>query len=743
MSVDMRGFGMNTGRGKATLALVLTLAMTPAEPAHADDVEDKRRVLIIEINYLLKEMRDRLDRVPGSSSYYEIDESRSKASEVKKKAEELRNVKGSDSTADKLSSYYPGYADKFRESADHLKSMKDARIRQGETKLWERCQDADRKLRDDVSRFLDKNDPRGLTEIPRLAEEAQRQFQDPVRKADDTHRQMDSWKGYARNFSESDGEWSGVSSELREGADGLWDQWKQAHEATHMKCDDLLKGKYHPHVVTAMEKLADSDKSRASLYERLDKSLEQAASYLSGVAGRSGMSELDNAVGLADQLLSTIDTLKSARGEDDKAKRISDSWPDKVKEYRRAVEVLRLAKAQQFVIDRAPEVCKNAEQELSALVQKYTGNPELADEGLQVITERAEKLGNEYRGRLEAAEKKRDEIERYQNEAMRFTFDEGKWRGVKDNLHEGAKGIYGYFKSKHEEAKSACGKLALGVANPAVQEGLKRLGDTTKNAVAELEAVKTDYETWKRDRKSGFLQYYHDDTYAIRDAFCNYDDAEPDKLEKVLADIMSRSQNRLQASYDDLERRAMEMVARLDRIKGDTSISGKERSALRSKVVAALQRLQKSKGKGLLRGMNDPKVRSRVEYGKTAHKSKQDSCLAKEVDVGGGFIDCVRVSSNECQVIEIKPNNGYAKAVGKKQVEGYEQKLQSTLKSGGPDAFKSGALRVFQGCLWVPTKEEEAQGKKPILNLKTDVETYEYCPNVDEVVESQPDVGGD
>jgi hypothetical protein len=733
---------MKTTRGHATAALVLALALVPARAVHADN-QSQREALMTEINALLGEMRSKLDAVPGSSSTYEIDDARDKANQVKRKAQDLQNVKEGDSTADRMSSYYPGYADRFRESADYLKSMKDAWLRQADARLWEKCQDADRKLRDDVSRFLDKNDPRGLTEIPRLAEEAQRQLQGPLGKADETHKQMEGWKGYARNFSESDGEWSGVSSELREAADGIWERWKERHEAIHLKCDDLAKGKYHPFVVAALEKLADSDKSRASLYERLDKSLGEAASYLSGIAGRSGLSELDNAVGLSDQLLATLETLKNARGEDEKAKRISDAWPDKVKEYRRAVEVLRLAKAQQFVIDRAPEVCKNADAELGALIQKYVGSPELADEGLQVINERAEKLGGEYRGRLEAAEKKREELERYRDEAMRFGFDEGAWRPVKENLHEGAKGIYGYYKGKLDEARSACGNLALGLANPVVQDGLKRLGDTTKNAVAELEAVKSDYEAWKRDRSSGFLQYYHDDTYAIRDAFCNYDGDDPDKFKRVMDDIASRSQNRLQTSFDDLERRATELIARLDRIKGDTSISGKERSALRSKIVAALARLQKSKGKGLMRGMNDPKVRARVEYGKTAHKSKQDSCDAKEVVIEGKRIDCVKVSSHVCRVIEIKPENPGAIAHGHDQVEGYLHQLESLLASGGVDAFGSGDLRIFKQCMWVPTQQEAAEGKKPRLDLTTAVETYDYCPSVDEVVEVQPEAGGE
>lgn len=721
---------MTIGRRKSALALVVVLSVVRAGPARADDDDDKRDRLMREIDDLLDQMKDKLDRVPGSSSYYEIEEARSKASEVKSKAGELRDVKGSDSNADHESSYYPGYADDFREAASYLQRMKNAALEQADKRLWEKCQDVDRKLREDVDRFVDKNDPRGLTKIPELAEDAKNQIDNLLQKADDTNKDMNDWKGYARRFSVSDGRWSGVSSEERDAADALSDQWKQRWEATHYKCDDVDKGRTHPYVVKALEKLADSDKSRALLYQRLGQTLEQAASYLEGVKDRSGTSELDSAIGLADQLLSTLDTLKSARGEDDEAKRISDAWPDKVKDYKRAVEVLRLEKLEQHVIDRAPEVCKQADDELAQTIAKYVGSPDDAEEGQKVISEKAEKLGDEFRGRLEAADKKKDDIERLQDEAMRFSFDEGKWRPVKERITEGARGIFAYYKERLELAKKDCERLAMGVKNPAVVEGLKKLGDTNRSATQELDAVKAEYEQWKKDKRGGLYTWYHDDTYAIRDAFCNGES--PEDVEKVVNEILSRGVSQLEHGEDDLERRADVLIERLDKIKGATGVDGKERSRVRGLIVQAKKRLQETKGKGLLRGTNDPKIRSRIEYGKVQHRSKQDSCDGKEVPIGGGFIDCVRVRSHECHVVEIKPNNDKAKAKGMARLHEYVADLLSLFDDKGKKGFESGKLTVFLPCIEDPS-DDDKHGKLNVI--ADDIDTYDYCPNAEDVTD--------
>src|SRR5688572_20811457 len=325
-------------RGVAAWGLILAMSALRVGPARADEEDDRRRKkeqrekLTKEITDLLRYVQDKLDRVPGSSGYYEIDDAKSYASQIKDKANELRSYVDGDSTADRIANYFPGYVDKFKESCDYLKQMKESQVRQADARLWESCQEWDRKLREDVDRFVYENDPDGLTEIPKLAESAKYRVEDKLKKADETHNYMgNSWKSYARNFSESS-EWSSVTSELRDAVDATWDTWKQRHEATHMKCDDLAKGRNHPHVMQAMEKLASSGGSREAIIKRLDEHLDAIAGLLNGVKDRRDASEIDQAIRKTEELSSTLETLKNAQGKDKKAIEITGKWPDKAKE---------------------------------------------------------------------------------------------------------------------------------------------------------------------------------------------------------------------------------------------------------------------------------------------------------------------------------------------------------------------------------------------------------------------------
>lgn len=550
--------------------------------------------------------------------------------------------------------------------------------------------------------------------MPRLAEEAQRNVEGALRTADDTHRQMESWKGYARNFSESHGGWSDVTTELRDAADGLWDQWRQRHEDAHRKCDDLARGKGHPYVAKGLEKLVDSDKARGALYQRMDQLLEQVAGLLSDIPSRSGTSELDSALSLADQLLSALDTLKSARGEDDKARRISDAWPDKVKELRRAIEALKLGKAQQNVIDRAQEVCKNAEGELQALTQKRLADPDDAEAGVKAISERAERLGSEFRGRLEAADRKREELDRHASEAMRFDFTEGKWGPVRERVHAAARGILGYFGERLATAKSECGRLAMGVQHPLVVDTLKKLGDTRSSAQRTYDRVKAEYEQWKSDRKDlrPGGRFRQENVDKIRLAIC---DGDEEQLE-------DRAKNAADRAAAAIQERKSALLARLQKLidefkaaetNKDSVVGDLARKLLRN-MRDSFKRLDGAAVNTVLRGANNPKLNSRIQLGLRKHKEMQaDSgrCTYAEVKVPGGSIDCVKVSSGRCEVIEIKPNNEAARAKGRQQLERYKASLEEMHRGGNlPEQVKP--------CI--------VGGKLSIAEY--DVEVYEFCP---------------
>jgi uncharacterized protein YjgD (DUF1641 family) len=706
------------------LALVLASSLgLRALPAGADDDHQQaREQLMREIDDLLRDMKDRLDRVPGSSGTGEIDDAVSKAQEVKSRADRMRDVKDDDSDANTVASYYGDWVDRFREAAGYLEQMKAAAVLQNDQRLWEKCQESDRKLRDQIDRYLDKNDPRGLTEIPKLADDAARELESPLRALDETDRNMGGWKDYAKNFSASHRGWGDVTSELRDGADKTFEQWKQRMHAIHERCDDLARGKQHPYVVKALEKLADSDKARDLLYQKMDQMLEQAASLLADLPGRSGTSELDSALGLGDQLLSALDTLRSARGEDEKAKKLTDVWPDKVAQYKRSLEALKQAKALQNILDRAPERCQNEERELKSLTDKYLASPDDAEEGVKVITDKAIELGQQYRGRLEAAEQKRNELERYKDDALGFDYDEGKWRPVKERIAEGANGVYRYYTDKLQLAKKECQNLALGDKHPLVLETLKKLGDSRSEAQKTYERVQSDYEQWKKDRR-GLRpkgQFRMEEVDKIRLAICDEDDWQLDDRVKAAADrAASDFKDRKQVLLDRLQK----LIDDLKKVETSKDTALKENvQRLLKNMRAAYKRLETAGAETILKGANNPMIRTYMEVGKRKHDELTTGCTANEYPVGGGRIDCLNIDDGHCDVIEIKPNNADAVKKGWEQIDKYRQAIE--------EMFKSGTLKeLLKRCV--------DDGK---LNVDYQVKTYEFCPSPEELdVSDEPE----
>jgi hypothetical protein len=687
----------------AVLAAVAVLLV--AAPARAGDEEDRVR----EVEDNLKRMKDNLYGLSSASSSSGVEEAIRNAYRVKEAADKLRSM-AQNEPGKTMGSYYPGYADKFQESARYLKDMKEAQLKQENERLSEKCYEADRNFKAEMNAFVEKKDPNGLNKIPDQADRYQRELGEPYKKMQELHREMERSKGYARNFSETNGYWSDVKDKMYSGVDEIWDRWNRRMEETRYKCEEIAKGKENAAVKDAIAKLGESNKSRQAIYDRMNGLLDQAASSLSGVAGRTGTSELDSTIGVSNDVLSSLDALRNARGEEDTAKRISDAWPDKAKELRRSLEVLKLMKQQQFSFDPLPAMCKTAEDELLRTARQYVGDPDDATEGVKIVTAAAEKLANEWRGRLDAADRKVQEQERYQGEAMRFSFDEQKWRGVKDRVHEGAAGIYKHTKDKVEEAKSTCSRLVLGPNNPEVKDALKKMTDANYAVDQTLKRILADYTEWKKERlglkpRGRFRQ---ESAEKLQQAFCDEDEMQiKDRVQRVADEVATNLGNarnqllqRLQKLID--EARALEKTK-------DATLKA-EALRQRGNMQRTYKRLEDAGNLGVLRGRNNPMINMYLETGNRKHLSLQTGCTAMEYEIPGGRIDCVNVSDGSCQVIEIKPNSRTGIGAGNKQLEQRKRVFD--------DQFANNRV---QGIMARCVKD----GK---LNIEYKLVTYEYCP---------------
>ncbi|WP_164001746.1 hypothetical protein [Pyxidicoccus caerfyrddinensis] len=693
------------------------LALLVAAPASADEIDD--RVRAIDDN--LSRIKDKLDGIVSDSSSSDIDSALDYLNTVKSEVDRLKSLDPQSDPGKSMVYYYPDYISKFRESAQYLKRMKDAQVKADESRLHERCLEADKNLKSFMQNFIEKKDPNGVSKISDEAEKVGRQYSDEYKRLQEVHSDMDRARGYARYFSESHGRWSDVKGELHDGVSDIWDRWTRRMEETKSKCQELAKGRDADAVKDALAKLGDNNRVRKELTEKLNQLLDQTASYLSGAGARTGTSEIDYALGYNNEIASQLEQLRNARGEDDVAKRMTDVWPDKNKEFRRSLELLKQVKPQQFSFDALSTTCKASEDQLMGTAKNYLGNLDEADTGIKVLTEQAEKAANETRQQLDAAEKRLGEQDRLLEDSKRFSFDDGRWRTVRDRLHETATAMQRHMKTKLDESKAACGKLTQGVNHPDVASALKTLRDRDLLVKTTLERVAKDYEDWKKERrglKPGG-RFRQESADKLLQAFCDQDEFQiADRVQRVADEVASVMGN-LQRQYLD---RIKRMVAEVEKVESTKNPALKaEANRQKRNMNAAYKRLEDAGNLGILRGRNNPKINMYLENGNKKHLALQTGCTAMEYEIPGGRIDCVNVSDGSCEVIEIKPNSPSGRSAGEKQIADRKSVLE--------DLHRNNQLKaLLQRCV-----------KDGNLNIRYQVKYYEYCPvgidNIDVLTE--------
>ena len=239
----------------------------------------------------------------------------------------------------------------------------------------------------------------------------------------------------------------------------------------------------------------------------------------------------------------------------------------------------------------------------------------------------------------------------------------------------------------------------------------------------QMKDVLKDWGAWKELRRDLAAKYVVN-ADRIRMAIC---DGDEEQIVSRVEDAEKAAQGNLKSGYETLYKELEQLIARLDKLESDKYV-GDDARKWRGVMRGAKTRLDKvlSDG-GILQGASNAKVRARIETGKKKHESYQSSssnCTAYEVPVSGGKIDCVKVESGWCNIIEIKPNNDKAVAKGWDQVKRYTAELLDAYR--GKDSSK--VPEVFRQCFSNDDAKE--------LQLKTNVVTYDFCPVPDEDIDA-------
>lgn len=725
---------------KSFLLVITIAAVLFATAARADDDE---ATLVGRIESVLREIKDQLDGVSSQSSSSRIDRAMDHAKQIEDLADKLRSANAQSDKGKTMGNYYRDYARKFGDSAKYLRQMKDQQLRQANDRLAEKCRDSQQRLRDEINRFVEKNDPAGITKIPELAERVARDYQDPFKRDTETHRYMADWKDYAKNFSESDGGWNDVRSKLQSEADRIWDAWRSRYEETAKSenCGDIIRAKENPVAVRALGQLVGNDDIRKGLIKELDVQIKKVYESIKDVDRRSddGASQIQDAQEAVREIMRILDKLRGASGEDDTAKRIADNWPDKLKSLQESLSALKKLKAGQRLIDRGVEACGQAETGLRELIKDEIANRDDRLEGWTRIDEKARALGETFKDKLQRAQEQGRDMESWKNDAVRWNAPDGRgWSDVKSALNAAAEGTSGYYKTTYEKVDIACKQLSWGTQHPEVKRAAVELKEHASSRDSDYVKLRDRAKKFASDVRS-YRTLLAEDDAKIHELVCVNGSSRGDEgMEEAIAEIADRWASQLISSWHIIEPEA-------EQIKRDADVLIARKVPNARKIKRSIEDLMVSINKsidGLNKGANDPLIKKAIECGISKHKS-MGSCTLRDVPVSGRYCtnpnptrkrsDCAIDCINGCDVIEFKPDNKEAREAGRKQSYAYWEGLKKWYATEGDKMF-DGQLSSLRSCV-------KGEGDKKYLDVTNgEVQTYNFCecfPDLTEGVSRQ------
>ncbi|HLL24880.1 MAG TPA: hypothetical protein VK427_22255 [Kofleriaceae bacterium] len=682
-------------------------------PALAGPEEDNIRY----IEDYLNRIKDKLDGIVGDSSSSDIDSALEHLGYVKDYTDKLKSLAPQNDPGKSMVYYYPDYISKFRESAKYLKQMKDAQVKADESRLSERCIEADRNLKYFLQGFVEKKDPNGLYKIPDEAEKIGRTYGDELRKMQEVHNEMDRWRGYARNFSDSHGKWSDVKGELHDGVSDIWDRWTRRMEETKYKCLELAKGKDYEPVKEAMSKLGGFGQARIAIRKKIDEKLQAAAYKLKDLDSRSGdgASEIQDAQRSMDEALGLLSDLKDIQGDDRDSREIADRWPSQARSAKESIDSYKKLKAGQDFLDAHEKECSKELEDLKRFLAEKTGadNKKNPQKAVADIHAKSAELQKKWQAKKDDADKFGRDMASWKEKAASFSFRDGEWSRLYDALQGSAGKSLTYYNVKRAKIYDSepCSQLQLGYNAREIDQALKSLGEHRGSIGRRYNDLKANFKKFKQDA-SLFRTTMEDRSKQIRDAICNDED-----WESKVIQITDGRVREYQAQWDALHSQRDRLLNEIDSLMNDSR--NQTLPAFKRQLVEYLNPLQPAKDREL-RGMNDPVIKAYVDNGNREHANRQSNCAIKRMRLKDRTEpDCIR----GCTIIEIKPNNAREIASGGTQVEGYRRGLVSMFNND-PKTILDPSSKWHP---LAPCVRTLGDGSKR-LELEVYVEVYNFCP---------------
>jgi ribosomal protein S17E len=266
----------------------------------------------------------------------------------------------------------------------------------------------------------------------------------------------------------------------------------------------------------------------------------------------------------------------------------------------------------------------------------------------------------------------------------------------------------------------ACKRLALGEKHPDIERALADLRSYTGNVKETVKQLKHDYNAWLADARK-LREMTKQDHAELREIMCRKGVTEADIKQKV-NELADRWASQISSAYGTL-------LGQSDRL-GERASSDKLQKRKGAKEVLEGLRANRATLEKIktydLHGSNNPRIKAKMEYGTNYHASWSCSGI-KEFKISSDYCDnpiredsscradCVTLGST-CVVIELKPDNDEAKAMGEKQMDAYQKGLRKWF-----DKNKDELLKTYPD---VSQCVKDGQ-----ISTNTKLETYSFCPS--------------
>jgi hypothetical protein len=484
--------------------------------------------------------------------------------------------------------------------------------------------------------------------------------------------------------------------------------------------------------------LGDAESDRASLKREINDKVRRIADKLSGFDSRRDASYADEALSYAREVSDLVSKLRDVKESDSEANTIVSNYPGYLESFRDGMRYLKEIKRVQFLADGVADRCTRDEADLQTLIRNYVARPDDADEAVAKLPAKGQEYGRTY---AQILDKLKDANNEFNSNSSYVRFDisvssSDPWYDVKDKYKDAASRMIPYWKERYTPIDAACKRLGLGEKHPDIERAvsdLRAYSGETKSTVTQL---KKDYNAWLREVRQ-LRSFAMNDRDEIRTAICTAGEYEVDRRVKEVAD---RWAGQISSSYGTM----LGLADRLrSRAQSDKLKKYKGSKWVLEGLLKNIETMEKMKNYEL-QGANNPKIRTKLEWGNKRHADLQSGlgCAFKEVGIeycsnairpgSGCRADCLVISGSTCRVVEIKPDSSGGKSEGPAQVDAYMKGFIEWYKRD-----KTALFAKYPGMSGCQDREE--------LRIATDVVYYEFCSSTvrDEFGDVFSEISGD